>query len=97
MKNEIKVFGNDAFNVKVKIDLEGNYMFDAESVATSLGLTERKGNKEYVMWRRVNQYLKLFGTSAEIAKGSYIPFPNTPGKVNYIAEAYQRTELSVGW
>lgn len=93
MKNEIKVFGNDAFNVKVKIDLDGNYMFDAESVATSLGLTERKGNKEYVMWRRVNQYLKLFGTSAEIAKGSYIPEPAvyklTFKASNEVAENFQ--------
>ena len=75
MQNEVKVFGNDDFNVKVKIDENGNYQFDTESVSISLGLTERKGEKEYVMWRRVNQYLKLFGTSAEVARGSYIPEP----------------------
>lgn len=74
-KNEVKVFGNANFNVKVVVDGEGDYRFDAESVATSLGLTERKGDKEYVMWRRVNQHLRLFGTSAEISRGSYIPEP----------------------
>lgn len=36
MQNEIKVFGNDDFNVKVMVDEYGNYQFDAESVAISL-------------------------------------------------------------
>lgn len=75
MQKEIKIFENTDFNVKVVVDDAGNYQFDAESVAVSLGLTERKAGKEYVMWRRVNQYLKLFGTSAEISRGSYIPEP----------------------
>lgn len=93
MKNEIKVFGNDNFNVKVMIDENGDYQFDAESVAASLGLTERKGAREYVMWRRVNQYLKLFGTSAEVSKGSYIPEPAvyklTFKASNEVAENFQ--------
>lgn len=38
-----------------------------ETVARGLGFTERKGKKEYVMWRRVDNYLQEldFGTSAE--------------------------------
>ena len=76
MQNEIKVFGNDDFNVKVMVDEYGNYQFDAESVAISLGLTTvAKSGNVCVRWKRVNEYLKLFGTSAEVAKGSYIPEP----------------------
>lgn len=76
MQNEVKVFGNDDFNVKVKIDENGNYQFDTESVAISLGLTTvAKSGNVCVRWKRVNEYLRLFGTSAELARGSYIPEP----------------------
>ena len=70
MQNEIKVFGNDDFNVKVMVDEYGNYQFDAESVAISLGLTTvAKSGNVCVRWKRVNEYLKLFGTSAEWQRG----------------------------
>lgn len=72
----IAMMQNDDFNVKVRIDENGNYQFDAESVAISLGLTTvAKSGNVCVRWKRVNEYLKLFGTSAELAKGSYIPEP----------------------
>lgn len=74
MQNEVKVFGNDDFNVKVKIDENGNYQFDAESVARSLGFVEQKNGKEYVRWRTVNGYLQKY-LSQEVAKGLYISEP----------------------
>lgn len=44
-----------------------------EDVARGLGFTETKGGKEYVMWRRVDEYLAAldFDTSAE--RPAYIP------------------------
>ena len=44
-----------------------------ETVARGLGFTEKKGDIEYVMWRRVDKYLEElhFGTSAE--RPDYIP------------------------
>lgn len=71
-KNEVEVFDNENFNVRVMIDEKGNYRFDAESVARSLGFVEQKNGKEYVRWRTVNGYLKKY-VSQEVAKGSYIP------------------------
>lgn len=75
-KKEVKVFGNEEFNVKVMLDANGDYLFDAESVAMSLGLTTvAKSGNVCVRWKRVNEYLKLIDTPAEISKGSYIPEP----------------------
>lgn len=73
-KNEVKVFGNADFNVRVMVGENGNYQFDAESVARSLGFVEQKNGKEYVRWRTVNGYLQKY-LSQEVAKGSYIPEP----------------------
>lgn len=44
-----------------------------ETVARGLGFTEKKGDKDYIMWRRVDEYLANlgFGTSAE--RPQYIP------------------------
>ena len=73
---KLKCLETMIFNVKVMVDEYGNYQFDAESVAISLGLTTvAKSGNVCVRWKRVNEYLKLFGTSAEVAKGSYIPEP----------------------
>lgn len=94
MQNEVKVFGNADFNVQVRIDKNGNYQFDAESVAISLGLTTvAKSGNVCVRWKRVNEYLKLFGTSAELARGSYIPEPAVYKLAfkanNEVAESFQ--------
>lgn len=75
--NNLKVFKNEMFEVAIQME-NGEVLFDAENVAKSLGLTEIKNKKEYVMWRRVNLYLKPFGTTAEdnspqVAKGDFIP------------------------
>lgn len=42
-------------------------------MARGLGFTEKKGDVDYVMWRRVDKYLEElhFGTSAE--RPDYIP------------------------
>lgn len=71
MKNEIKVFGNGDFKVRIQIDENGNYLFDTESVAHSLGFIEFKNGKEYIRWRTVNGYLQKY-LSQDVAKGSFI-------------------------
>lgn len=71
-KNEVKVFEKNDFILKTKIDVNGDYLFDAESVSHSLGFVEQKNGKEYVRWRTVNGYLQKY-LSQEVAKGSYIP------------------------
>ena len=76
MNEEMQIFKNAIFEVAIKLE-NGEWTFDLETVAKSLGFTENKNNKEYVMWRRVNQYLMPFGTSAEnihqVGKGDFIP------------------------
>lgn len=71
-KNEVKVFENEDFILKAKVGDDESCLFDAESVARSLGFVEQKNGKEYVRWRTVNGYLQKY-LSQEVAKGSYIP------------------------
>lgn len=47
------------------IDENGTAQLNLEDVARGLGFTETKNAKEYVMWRRVFDYLRSFGTCAE--------------------------------
>lgn len=59
--------------VRGYIDAHGTAQLNLEDVARGLGFIENKSGKEYVMWRRVNQYLfdlkfgsaDFFGTIAE--------------------------------
>lgn len=46
---------------------DGTAYLRLEDVARGLGFTEKKGDVEYIMWRRVDRYLDElhFGTSAE--------------------------------
>ena len=67
--NDLQVFKNDLFQVAIKLD-NGQTVFDAETVAKSLGFTEIKANKEYTRWRTINGYLKF---SQDVAKGDFIP------------------------
>lgn len=57
----------------------GEELYDAETVARSLGLVSvsAKGGRKYenVRWSRVNKYLKLFGTSFELKQGDFISEP----------------------
>ena len=65
MQNEVQVFDN----LKVKQE-NGQVMFDAESAAIGLGLTETKKKVLYVRWRTLKSYL-----SQEVAKGDFITEP----------------------
>lgn len=63
--NEVKVFDN----LKVKEE-NGQILFDAETAAIGLGLTETKKKVLYVRWRTLKNYL-----SQEVAKGDFITEP----------------------
>ena len=65
MTNELQVFNG----LKVK-EVNGQVMFDAESAAIGLGLTETKKSVLYVRWRTLKNYL-----SQEVAKGDFITEP----------------------
>lgn len=65
MTKEIKVFDN----LKVKEE-NGQILFDAETAAIGLGLTETKKKVLYVRWRTLKSYL-----SQEVAKGDFITEP----------------------
>lgn len=68
----LQKFNNELFQLEVKSE-NGESLFNVESVARSLGITETKNNKEYVRWVRVNDYL---GTnSPQVAKGSFVSEP----------------------
>lgn len=69
--NELQVFKNDMFEVALKLD-NGEFVFDAERVAKSLGFIQIKNDKEYTRWETVNKYLnKTF--SLDVGKGDFIP------------------------
>lgn len=64
-------FTNDKFTVRAKNNND-NIIFDAETVAKSLGLTTvAKSGNACVRWQRVNSYLKLSGDK-QVSKGSLI-------------------------
>ena len=65
MTNNVQVFDN----LKVK-EVNGQVMFDAETAAIGLGLTETKKGVLYVRWRTLKNYL-----SQEVAKGDFITEP----------------------
>lgn len=75
---ELQTFSNDMFSILIKQDNENN-LFDLETVAKSLGLTQFKNGKEYVKWERVNKYLAKYlspqvgKTSQHLGKGDFIP------------------------
>lgn len=66
--NEVEHFNNGDLDLKVVVDENGDIKFDAEQVAIGLGLCETKGNKKYVIWKRVKKYLAC----PLLKKGSYI-------------------------
>lgn len=80
MNNQLQIFKNEKLNFEVKMKLDnGEEVYDLETVARSLGLVSvsaKSGRKyENVRWKRVNQYLKVFGTSAELKKGDFVSEP----------------------
>lgn len=76
MSLEVQVFDN----LKVKEE-NGQVLFDAETAAIGLGLTQVKSHKTYVQWKRVNNYLNNLSAhvrnsnSQEVAKGDFITEP----------------------
>lgn len=79
MANEVQIF-ND---LKVKEE-NGQVMFDAETAAIGLGITQEKNGVTYVQWKRVNNYLNNVSAhvrkdensiSQEVAKGDFITEP----------------------
>ena len=69
MSLDVQVFDN----LKVKEE-NGQVLFDAESAAIGLGISDEKGEATYVRWNRVNKY--LFATSGEsINRGDFITEP----------------------
>ena len=71
--NKLKIFRNEMFEVGAKVEGE-TVLFDAEHVAKCLGITQMKGNKEYVRWETINRYLGKY-LSQDVGKGSLIPEP----------------------
>ncbi len=67
MTNELQVFNG----LKVK-EVNGQVMFDAESAAVGIGLTQIKNGTTYVRWERVNALLK---NSPRVGKGDFITEP----------------------
>ena len=58
------------FKITLRTD-DGEVLFDAESIAVSLGITTvAKSGNVCVRWKRVNEYLK---NSPEVGKGDFIP------------------------
>lgn len=66
-------FENNLFELEVKTE-NGESLFNAETVARSLGFVETKNGKEYVRWRTVNGYLKKY-LSQLLAKNDFISEP----------------------
>lgn len=64
MSLEVQVFDD----LKVKEE-NGQVLFDAETAAIGIGLTQEKNNLIYVRWERVN---KLLGNSPRVGKGDFI-------------------------
>ena len=54
--NKLQIFKNDAFEVRATLE-DGTVLFDAETVAISLGITDTKNGRTYVRWARINEYL----------------------------------------
>mgnify|MGYP001595527323 CR=1 FL=1 len=67
--NNLQTFKNDLFQVSTKLE-NGQTVFDAETVARSLGFIQVKNGLMYIRWERVNEYLKV---SPQVGKGDFIP------------------------
>lgn len=67
-------FENNLFQLEVKTE-NGEPMFDAETVARSLGFTTvAKSGNVTVRWNRVNKYLKKY-LSTQVSKNDFISEP----------------------
>ena len=61
-------------NVSGYVAKDGTAWLNAEDVARGWGFTTvAKSGNEVVRWARVNEYLKSFGFSPQVAKGDFLP------------------------
>lgn len=51
----------------------GTAYLNAEDVARGFGFTRKKNGADYVMWDRVNRYLREFGFSTQVRKDDFLP------------------------
>ncbi|MGG7601513.1 ORF6C domain-containing protein [Weissella cibaria] len=71
MTNEVQVFNG----LKVK-EVNGQVMFDAETAAIGLGISQiAKSGNEVVRWERVNKYLGIPTSGDAIERGDFIIEP----------------------
>lgn len=71
MANEVQVFDN----LKVK-EVNGQVMFDAESTAIGLGISDvAKSGNVVARWQRVNKYLGIATSGDAIKRGDFITEP----------------------
>jgi len=70
--SNLQVFKNELFQVSVKLE-NGETVFDAETVAKSLGISRiaTSGN-EVIRWDRINKYLESCPQVGTVAKGDFI-------------------------
>lgn len=75
-------------SVRCFTDENGTAWLNAADVARGWGFTETKGNTVYIMWRRLNSYLKEFGYFDTLAENSaQVPKNSTQvGKDDYLPE-----------
>ena len=52
---------------------DGTAYLKLEDVARGLGFTEKKGDVDYIMWRRIDKYLADFGFGTCAERPDYIP------------------------
>jgi len=72
--NEVQIFSNSEFGNLQWYEQDGTLYFNLEQCARGLGFVDTsKGNKDYVRWNVVKQYLTDFGFSQEVAKEGFIP------------------------
>lgn len=70
-----KEFTNQDLGLQVRTitNEDGSISINAEDTAIGFGWAEMKDGKQYVMWRRINQYCEELGFSAKVSKDEYIP------------------------
>lgn len=67
---QVQKFENNLFELTAKAE-NGEALFDVETVARSLGITQTKNGVEFVRWERVNNYLGKY--SPQVGNGDFIP------------------------
>ena len=74
-------------DVRCYIDEKGTAWLNAADVARGWGFTRIKGNTVYIMWDRVNQYLKDFGFHTSVENSTQVPKNSQQvGKDDYLPE-----------